>query len=76
MSLQPGQFLVGNVCDHHYRPAFAEKVAPLAGREQQWERIKVVRADGRVCDLFKDKHGFKSLAKRKHESAKRHGYEH
>ena len=76
MSLQAGQFLVGNVCDHHYRPAFAEIVAPMGRREEQWERIKRVRAEGRVCDLFQDKQGFKWLAKRKHQSARRHGYEH
>ena len=75
MSLRAGKFLVGNVCDNHYRPAFAESVAPRSLRETQWERIKEVGAQGRVCDLFKDKHRFKLLAKRKRQSAKRHGYE-
>ena len=76
MSLRAGQFLVGNVCDHHYRPAFAESVAPRWQREQQWERIKQTRAEGRVCDLFTNKTGFKRLAERKRKSARRHGYEH
>jgi hypothetical protein len=76
MSLRAGGYLVGNVCDNHYRPAFAERVAPRSKREEQWQRIKEVRAQGRVCDLFKDRERFKRLASRKLQSAKRHGYLH
>lgn len=76
MGLRAGQFLVGNVCDHHYRPVFAERVAPKAEREEQWERVKKMRAEGRICDLFANERRFRGLAKRKRESAKRHGYEH
>jgi len=76
MSLEEGEFLVGNVCDHHCRPAFAENVAPRPEREKQWERIKKLGADGRVCELFPDRSGFEGLARRKQESAKKHGYEH
>jgi hypothetical protein len=76
ISLRAGQFLVGNVCDHHYRPAFAERVAPKAERKEQWERVKKIHAEGRICDLFANERGFRGLAKRKRESAKRHGYEH
>jgi hypothetical protein len=76
LSLRAGQFLVGNVCDHHYRPGFAERVAPKAEREEQWERVKKIRAEGRICDLFANERGFRQLAKRKRDSAKRLGYEH
>jgi hypothetical protein len=76
LGLQAGRFLVGNVCDHHYRPAFAEVVSPKRERLQQWERIKAVSADGRLSDLFKDRGAFDVQVRRKRASARRHGYIH
>jgi hypothetical protein len=76
LGLDEGFFLVGNICDHHYRPAFAEVVASESERLQQWERIKAVGANGRLSDLFKDRTAFVLHARRKRESARRHGYTH
>jgi hypothetical protein len=76
LGLRTGGFLVGNVCDHHYRPAFAEVVSPARERLQQWERVKAVRANGRLSDLFKDRITFQRHARRKQASARRHGYSH
>jgi len=56
--LRTGRFLVRSVCDHHYRPAFAEVVSPSRERLQQWERIKAAGANGRLSDLFKDRSAF------------------
>ena len=76
LGLQAGRFLVGNVCDHHYRPAFAEVVAPRNQRLQQWQRVKAVSANGRLSDLFKDRSAFELHVRRKRSSARRHGYTH
>ncbi|HLH53791.1 MAG TPA: hypothetical protein VKY92_09270 [Verrucomicrobiae bacterium] len=76
MSLRAGRFLVGNVCDHHYQPSFAEHVVQPQLRTRQWERIKARGADGRLCDLFKSEQAFRDHARRKRASEKKHGYEH
>ena len=76
LRLRTGLFLVGNVCDHHYRPAFAEVVSSARERLQQWKRIKAAGANGRLSDLFKDRSAFQLHARRKQASARRHGYTH
>jgi hypothetical protein len=76
MSLAAGKYLVANVCDHHYRSDFSEEVAQIQFREEQWERIKSIGADGRLCCLFPNWATFRNHARRKQASAKSHGYEH
>jgi len=76
MSRRAGSYLVGNICDHHCSPEFAELVTPKSERREQWERIKAARANGRLCGLFRDQRTFERQAKRKQASALRHGYKH
>ena len=56
MELEQGLYLVSNIQDGMTResakPVFAEAVAAPEQRGAQWQKIKDVRADGRLCDLF------------------------
>ena len=52
MSLTEGLYLVSNPMYNSMQPFFAEKVAPLNLRKDQWERIKNVAADQRLCNVF------------------------
>jgi hypothetical protein len=56
MELEPGLFLVSNVHDGLTRdtatPVLAEAVVGLDERNAQWQRVKSVYADGRLCDVF------------------------
>ena len=56
-SLPTDPFLVGNECDIH--PIFAEKMAHMSKREQQWERIRPAGANRQLCDLFEDRHAYR-----------------
>jgi len=76
MSLPAGKFLIAKVCDHHYRSGFAEDVAPRPLREEQWQRIKSIGGDGRLCDLFPSWATFRQHVRRKQATARKHGYEH
>ena len=67
MSLPDGHYLVSNCYDQlrpgQFEPCFAERVAPLAERESQWQRIKNTHADNRGCDLFVDEAHFSAWRK-------------
>lgn len=56
MSLPTGILLVSNVYEmlgpHEHSPSFCEKVVPPEKREEQWKRIKEVRANHRNCRLY------------------------
>jgi hypothetical protein len=56
MELEAGLYLVSNVHNGHTRddatPVFAATLGRLDFRETQWNQIKRVRADGRLCDVF------------------------
>jgi len=55
MSLTEGLYLVSNPMYNSMQPFFAEKVAPLNLRKDQWDRIKNVNADQRLCNVFESK---------------------
>ena len=58
MSLETGVFLVSNcyhVIDRNTSaPSFSEYVLPTKNREEQWKRIKAVKADRRHCATYSD----------------------
>ena len=51
--LPEGCILMSNVCSDIIVPSFFEKVSPADMREEQWQRIKAVGADNRMCRVFK-----------------------
>ena len=55
MSLNEGVFLMSNVAYDKYTPMFAEYVVASDRREEQWQRIKDVKADQRKCHVFASK---------------------
>ena len=59
MNLPAGVFLASKVAHSPSEPSFAEYVAPLAERENQWRRIRATRADQRLCHVFKDEAAFR-----------------
>ena len=60
MSLPEGVYLVSNLFpENSMQSIFAEKVAPLNLREDQWERIMEVNADQRKCHVFKNEAEYK-----------------
>ncbi len=70
MSLQEGLFLVSNVFPNSMQSAFAEKVAPLNLRNDQWYRIIAAGVDQRLCYIFNtEKEYTKWLAKVKPSSS-------
>jgi hypothetical protein len=63
MRLPAGFFLVSN-CYHPIgsnavTPVFAERIAPLDDRDEQWQRIKDAGADSRTCEVHKDPESYK-----------------
>ena len=59
MSLAEGLYLVSNLMHNSTQSYFTEKVAPLKLRKGQWDRIKNVNADQRLCNVFKSKKEYK-----------------
>jgi len=59
MEFRAGQFLVSNLLKEKGAFIFEETVAKIADREKQWEKIKKVGADQRLCRLFSNKKQFK-----------------
>ena len=59
--LPEGYFLMSNVFFDLDVPCFFEKISPDAMREDQWQRIKTVRADQRTCFVFKYRAFYKRL---------------
>ena len=55
MGLPENVFLVSNIFSGRGISAYAEYVAPLSKRSQQWEKIKKVSVDGRLCYIFRTK---------------------
>ncbi len=51
MSLKEGLYLVSNIM-YNSQPYFAEKVAPLNLRKDQWDRIKKADVHQRLCHVF------------------------
>jgi hypothetical protein len=56
MSITSGVYLISNTADNNQNPIFAEYVvSSQEKKEEQWKRIKEVRADNRLSILFKSK---------------------
>ena len=52
MSLPEGFYLVSNIFENIMLASFAEKVAPLNLRKDQWNRIVNADVHQRVCHVF------------------------
>lgn len=52
--LPAGSYLVSNIMTDFGAPIFCEPVALKAERRAQWERIRAVGCDQRLCRLFSD----------------------
>ena len=52
MSLPEGMYLSSNTYMYRGRPRFSEEVSPPSEREQQWQRILIAGANGRLCNVF------------------------
>ena len=63
MSLDEGIFLVSNchqmVDPQTYTPCFYEYLVPLPKRTEQWQKIKEVGADQRLCSVYSNMGEFK-----------------
>ena len=55
MSLPEGVFLSSGVTDNVGCPEHEGIVAPLNVRDMQWEKIKQLRLDQRLCSVFNSK---------------------
>ena len=55
MALSEGEYLVSNVHLFPGKPIFQEKVVTFSKREDQWNRIKSVLADQRLCYVYRNK---------------------
>jgi hypothetical protein len=54
MGLPNGIYLMSNLVGQDRDSVFREYVlSPLSEREKQWQKIKLVEADSRLCRLFK-----------------------
>ena len=62
-TLEPGLFLVSNVCHAPGVPVYVDVVALVENREKQWLEIKGARADGRRCDVFRSKQHYDDFRK-------------
>jgi hypothetical protein len=60
MGLPDGVFLVSGVGESPWEPTFAEDVAPVNQREEQWKRILQARVNHRNCTVFKSRSDYKS----------------
>jgi hypothetical protein len=58
MKLPEGYFIASNCADHQRNPIFQEGVVSERERGMQWERIKHAKANGRHCNVFRNKAAF------------------
>jgi hypothetical protein len=54
MQLPEGLYLASNLYESTYESTFAEEIASLGEREQQWIRIVKARVSQRLCRVFKN----------------------
>lgn len=54
MAQRTGTFIASNCCEHERSsgPRFGELIVEPSERAAQWERIKDVRADRRLCNVY------------------------
>lgn len=52
MSLPEGFYLVSNIFKNSMQSSFAEKVAPINLRKDQWNRIIEANVHQRLCHIF------------------------
>lgn len=62
MDLDEGSYITSNCHVSKYQPVFAEKAAPMKGREDQWRRAVSVGADQRICYVFKTEDDYRAWA--------------
>jgi len=55
MEITTGYWVVSNCFSEFNHFVFYEAVEPIAGRDEQWNRIKAARADQRLCNIFETK---------------------
>jgi hypothetical protein len=55
-----GTFVASNILTKGGMPIFAEQVAPLGARQEQWRRIKACGAAQRMCQVFWTKEAFQN----------------
>jgi len=59
MSLPEGVYLVSNILKNPMQSCFAEKVAPLNLRKDQWNRIIKADVQQNLCHVFKTEDEYK-----------------
>ncbi len=59
ISLSEGQFLVSNIFTRAGVPVFAEWVAPMRARNDQWSRIQLAGGDQRNCHVFRSEDDYR-----------------
>lgn len=52
MEQKQGSYITSNICTDERMPIFAEKITSPEKRQAQWERIKKVGADNRLCRVL------------------------
>ena len=52
MQLPEDLYLASNLFESTFKSSFAEEIASLDKREQQWERIVEARVSQRLCRVF------------------------
>jgi hypothetical protein len=63
MSLTEGVYLVSNICQSREKSIFEEHVVSHATRREQWNQIKQVGADNRLCDVFRSRAHYEEFQK-------------
>ena len=53
MAFQEGIFILSNLYENG-KSIYTASVVPQDQRAKQWEEIKKVKADGRLCNIFND----------------------
>lgn len=60
MELPEGLYLASNLLKYPYRSSFAEKIASLDEREQQWRRIVNAGVSQKLCRAFKNRKHYRT----------------
>ena len=55
MQLTMGNYVMSNIIDKYRCPIYDGEVVPQDIRDMQWEKIKQVGAEDRLCRVFKSK---------------------
>jgi hypothetical protein len=55
MAFAEGTYIESNIGYEKGKSIYTAPVVPMDQREKQWLEIKKVEADGRLCNVYKDK---------------------